>query len=94
MQFLKTAGQNFCICKTVTELQRFNKQKGECLILHGRQYPFITYMADIDEYPDFANYRVIPIPPIDIPHPPTFDVVKFTTKFAFAPEGVPFSHPD
>jgi len=79
---------------SVTELQRFSKEKGECLILHGREYPFITYMADIDQYPQFNRYQVIPIPPIDIPMVPTFDVVKFTTKFAFAPEGVPFSHPD
>lgn len=79
---------------SVTELQRFNKEKGECLILHGRQYPFITYMTDIDSYPMFSNYQVIPIPPIEIPMVPTFDVVKFTTKFAFAPEGVPFSQPD
>ncbi|MGN0345795.1 MAG: type IV secretory system conjugative DNA transfer family protein [Lachnospiraceae bacterium] len=79
---------------SVTELQRFNKQKGECLILHGRQYPFITYMADIDEYPEFRNYQTIPIPFIDIPRVNTFDVVKFTTKFAFQPDGVPFNEPD
>ena len=79
---------------SISELQRFNKQKGEVLILHGREYPFITYMADIDQYPDFANYRVVPIPPIEIPHVPTFDVIKFTTKNAFLPDGVPFNEPD
>ena len=79
---------------SVTELQRFSKEKGECLILHGREYPFITYMADIDQYPAFSNYKVVPIPPIEIPHPPTFDVIKFTTKFAFIADGVPFSNPD
>ena len=51
-------------------------------------------MADIDQYPAYCNYQVVPIPPIEIPHPNTFDVVKFTTKFAFQPEGVPFSQPD
>jgi type IV secretion system protein VirD4 len=75
-------------------LQSFNKQKGEVLILHGREYPFITYMADIDQYPDFANWRVVPIAPIEIPHVPTFDVIKFTTKNAFLPDGVPFNEPD
>jgi type IV secretion system protein VirD4 len=79
---------------SVSQLQRFNKQKGECLILHGRQYPFITYMADIDQYPAFSNFQVVPIPPIEIPHPPCFDVIKFTTKNAFITDGVPFSHPD
>ena len=79
---------------SVEELQRFRKEKGECLILHGREYPFITYMADIDEYPEFRDYKVVPIPYIDFEQVNTFDVVKFTTKFAFAPEGVPFSNPD
>ncbi len=79
---------------SVSELQRFNKEKGECLILHGREYPFITYMADIDQYPEFVNYRVEPIPPIDIPHPPTFDIIRYTTKNAFITGGVPFSQPD
>ena len=54
----------------------------------------LKYMADIDQYPDFANYRVVPIPPIEIPHVPTFDVIKFTTKNAFLPDGVPFNEPD
>ena len=79
---------------SVTELQRFSKEKGECLILHGREYPFITYMADIDQYPAFSNYKVVPIPPIEIKSPPTFDVIKFTTKFAFIADGVPFANPD
>ena len=35
---------------TVTELQRLNKERGEVLILMGRQSPYIAHMADISEY--------------------------------------------
>lgn len=35
---------------TVSQLQRLNKEKGEALILLGRQYPYIAHMADISEY--------------------------------------------
>ena len=45
---------------SVSELQRFKKEEGEALILHGRHYPFVTNMPDIDDYA-FLTY-----PPIDI----------------------------
>jgi len=35
---------------TVSELQRLRKERGETLILHGRNYPFVTELPDIDEY--------------------------------------------
>jgi type IV secretion system protein VirD4 len=35
---------------TISELQRLNKEKGEALILHGRNYPFVTELPDIDQY--------------------------------------------
>lgn len=35
---------------TTSELQRFDKSAGEALILHGRCKPFISKLADIDEY--------------------------------------------
>lgn len=41
---------------SVSELQRFNKEKGEALIMHARQYPIITAMADISEYKAFGTY--------------------------------------
>lgn len=40
---------------SVSELQRLDKEKGEALIMHSRQYPFITEMPDIDEYPAFKK---------------------------------------
>ena len=35
---------------SISELQRFRKEYGEALILHGRNYPFVTELPDIDEY--------------------------------------------
>ena len=49
---------------SVSELQRLDKQKGEALIMHTRQYPIITEMADISNYKMFGIYDSIEIPPI------------------------------
>ena len=35
---------------TTSQLQRLNKERGEALILLGRQYPYIAHLADISEY--------------------------------------------
>ncbi len=52
---------------SVSELQRFDKQKGETLIMHGRQYPIITEMADIDMYEAFKGYPTPPQEPFALP---------------------------
>ena len=44
----------------VSNLQHLDKTKGECLIFSGRLYPYLTYLADIDEY-DSGNYQVLPM---------------------------------
>jgi type IV secretion system protein VirD4 len=41
---------------SVSELQRLRKEKGESLILCGRNYPFITFLPDIDSY----KFRSLP----------------------------------
>ena len=35
---------------SISELQRLKKEYGETLILHGRNYPFVTELPDINEY--------------------------------------------
>lgn len=35
---------------SVSQLQRLNKDKGEALMLIGRQYPFVAHLPDISEY--------------------------------------------
>ncbi|MBQ2989718.1 MAG: type IV secretory system conjugative DNA transfer family protein [Clostridia bacterium] len=47
---------------TVSQLQRLDKQKGEALMLIGRQYPFIAHLADISMYH-------MPHPGGDYPYP-------------------------
>ena len=45
---------------SVSKLQHFNKEDGECLILVGRNYPYITYL------PDISQYEYEPLPQMDI----------------------------
>jgi len=46
---------------SVSKLQRFDKERGEALVLNGRNYPYVTTLADIDAY-DKNHYARIPIP--------------------------------
>lgn len=43
---------------TPSRLQRLDKARGETLIFHGRQYPYISYLADISRY-EFKVYEPI-----------------------------------
>lgn len=47
---------------SVSELQRLNKEKGEVLIMHARQYPVITEMADISMYTMFGKHESVQMP--------------------------------
>ena len=40
---------------TVAALQRLNKEKGQALVFQGRQFPFVTQLLDIDNYPRVEN---------------------------------------
>lgn len=53
---------------TPSRLQRLNKEKGEVLIIHGRQYPFLSHLDDISLYdhdeflsPSYEECRETPI---------------------------------
>ena len=46
---------------SVSQLQRLSKDAGEALVLCDRNYPYISHLADIDEYP-FASIPPIPLP--------------------------------
>ncbi|MDD7390410.1 MAG: type IV secretory system conjugative DNA transfer family protein [Lachnospiraceae bacterium] len=47
---------------TPSRLQRLDKARGETLIFHGRQYPYISYLADISRY-DFEICRPVELKP-------------------------------
>jgi type IV secretion system protein VirD4 len=76
---------------SVSELQRFNKEKGEVLIMHSRQYPIITEMADIDMYDAFKGYEAVPIEPIDLPTTPLFSIDKLHYDVKYNGALCPFS---
>ncbi|MBE6587993.1 MAG: type IV secretory system conjugative DNA transfer family protein [Ruminococcaceae bacterium] len=62
---------------SVSELQRLDKSKGETLIMHCRQYPIITEIADIDSYPMFKGYEAYPLQHYEIPKAKMFDLNAF-----------------
>ena len=51
---------------SVSELQRLDKDKGEALIMHARQYPIITEIADIDMYEMFKGFDEVEVKPFTL----------------------------
>lgn len=76
---------------SVSELQRLNKEKGEALIMHSRQYPIITEMADIDMYEDFKGYESVPQKPYDLPSCKIFSPSEFLVDVRAKRTLCPFS---
>jgi len=62
---------------SVSELQRLDKSKGEALIMHGRQYPIISEIADIDDYKMFQGYDTPPLSSYIMPEAKMFDLERF-----------------
>ena len=62
---------------SVSELQRLDKSKGEALIIHGRQYPIISEVADIDDYQTFKGYEAPPLAEYRMPEAKMFDLDQF-----------------
>ena len=60
-----------------SQLQRFNKQQGEALHLFGRCRPFVSEMADIDDYDTFKGYDAPQMPARRLPEPATFNIKAF-----------------
>lgn len=78
---------------SVSELQRLDKKKGEALIMHSRQYPIITEIADIDMYESFKGYETIPLKEFSLPSAPMFFVNKLLEDISNGKKQVPFSKP-
>ncbi len=76
---------------SVSELQRLDKQKGEALIMHARQYPFITEMADIDMYEAFKGYESVKLEKRDYPDERQFPVHEFASQVANGVIPCPFA---
>jgi type IV secretion system protein VirD4 len=62
---------------SISELQRLDKAKGEALIMHARQYPVISEIADIDQYEMFKGYPPLPLTEYEMSEAKTFNLDKF-----------------
>ncbi len=76
---------------SISELQRLDKEKGEALIMHCRQYPFITEIADIDEYEMFKGYPAPPLKDYQMPSAKIFDLYTFDTEWRLDKRSLPFA---
>lgn len=76
---------------SVSELQRFDKEKGETLIMHARQYPIITEMTDIDDYEAFKGYKVPEIKPYKDVEPAIFNLTQLLNDVKYGVKVCPFS---
>ena len=76
---------------SISELQRLNKQKGESLIMHERQYPIITELADIDDYEMFKGYEPLPLKKRKESDTKLFDLKKLVRDVLSNSVPAPFS---
>ena len=75
---------------SISELQRLQKEKGEVLILHGRNYPFVTELPDIDEY-KFKSYPPVAPKASALPKVTLFDDAKVIAEIRANKRTLPFS---
>ncbi len=78
---------------SVSELQRFDKEKGEALIMHARQYPIITEMADIDMYDMFKGYPTVALPEFSLRSLSVFSVENLCREILSGERDYPFAKP-
>ena len=77
---------------SVSELQRLHKERGEALILHGRQYPFISELADISAYTAFEGFAPVPLEKISDSASDLFTATAILEKAAAGLQAWPFSN--
>ena len=67
---------------TASQLQRLNKERGEVLILLGRQSPYIAHLADISEYVMPRSDSRLPFPAISVSRIPmmTFEDIPILNR--------------
>ncbi len=79
---------------SVSELQRLSKERGEALIMHARQYPIISALADIDDYEMFKGYEARDLSSIELPPAPIFSAKNLVQDAMNRLCNVPFANPD
>ena len=88
---IKTANGRERALISVSELQRLNKERGEVLILHGRNYPFISRLPDIDDYPAFRKRPPVQLTAADLPEVERFSMQQLIEKIKANEIPVPYS---
>ncbi len=76
---------------STSELQRLKKEKGEALILHGREYPFISEIADIDQYTCFDGYPGQRMRRFQLNREQVIDLADFYDRFLRGEVRCPFA---
>ena len=76
---------------SVSELQRLDKAKGETLIMHARQYPIITELADIDSYEMFKGYAAVKMKSFRLPNPVFFSPDELLSRITSGDCYIPFT---
>jgi len=76
---------------STSELQRLKKETGEALILHGRNYPFVTELPDIDEY-QFKDYSAKKLETHTLPQIEMYNVDKVISEIKAGKRPMVFSH--
>ncbi|MBQ8638865.1 MAG: type IV secretory system conjugative DNA transfer family protein [Lachnospiraceae bacterium] len=76
---------------SVSELQRLSKEKGEALIISGRQYPFIAELPDIDDYQMFHSHPAVQLPASTTGVIPCFSVSRLFKSVCSGLQPAPFS---
>ena len=79
---------------SVSELQRLNKERGEALIMHARQYPIISALADIDDYEMFKGFKAPDLSDIVLPSTPVFSARDLVKDCMDKKCNIPFEQPD
>jgi type IV secretion system protein VirD4 len=75
---------------SISELQRLNKERGQALILHGRHYPYVTELPDIDEY-TFKAYSPVSIGEHRSKKIASYDAGKVMANIEAGKRPLPFS---
>ena len=91
---VSTAGSTSRSLISVSELQRLNKEKGEALIFHSRQYPTICELPDIDDYFMFNNFPPVEMKLFELNGVEVFSLNKFFEDVINGIVEYPFTHAD
>ena len=75
---------------SISELQRLKKDKGEVLILHGRHYPFVTELPDIDDY-SFNYYLANEAKETQLPQIVPYNMCNVISEIKNKERPIPFS---